>query len=755
MLHTLNVAQTGLKVSQTQVENVSNNIANENVDGYKKRVVNISELGHDDARRTGRGVWIDNVARTTDIYLYKNIVTQEGRLNSIKELNSMLGDMESIFDETDDAGLSAELNRYFESIENLRTTPQDEIYKNDLLNSATSVVQSLKKLYGDIEAKEESLLSEANDLVDRVNTILKEIGNISDKIFHSTTDRNDLLDKRDTLELELAQYIDVEISDDSNPDNYELIVAGITAVKFNTNIHEIKLIENYTPQQDIYAATDPVTGATLTTGINGDFISSFPSFTGAAAIAEVQTIDINGLVDDGSGDAVGTAKTIQFLGYTVPTQMGDDGIAVATDINAQSANIITNWNLYHPDQEIASLTVAGNQVTITYAQFEGDVPAIGNSSSTGIDFTGSIETTKGDTESLTYILDNSHQMTVTIGETIVDSLGVPVDFDASGGGGVVTQNNIIQALVYRINQDKDIGGTVTAYNGKYELDQNGHKILTSDIRHSKYQNPALGVNAPGHDDRYLFIEAVVDGEAGSFVGELLVNDNNSRQYIDINETFSKEGIDDIHLEIYDKEVEVNSGSLSSILNNIKTDSGSNLFKEYKEKLNLFAQKLSDYTDSFIETGSETYIFGTDAVNIDYDADKAIFLNLFSGASVKTLQFHANNIHDLSQEDLDYLAEIQWKTDIDFDGTGENNQSFSEYFQTLRVKVADDRETIIFNQEAQEAVKESLQTTYDKLTKVDSDEEMVSLIKFQAAYEANAKIITTIDEMLQVLLGLKR
>jgi len=32
--------------------------------------------------------------------------------------------------------------------------------------------------------------------------------------------------------------------------------------------------------------------------------------------------------------------------------------------------------------------------------------------------------------------------------------------------------------------------------------------------------------------------------------------------------------------------------------------------------------------------------------------------------------------------------------------------------------------------------------------------MINLIKFQAAYSANAKIITAIDEMLQVLLGLK-
>ncbi|MFA9240368.1 MAG: flagellar basal body protein [Candidatus Paceibacteria bacterium] len=44
MLGTLNVSQTGLNAAKILVENVSNNIANQNTEGYKKRVVQVSEI---------------------------------------------------------------------------------------------------------------------------------------------------------------------------------------------------------------------------------------------------------------------------------------------------------------------------------------------------------------------------------------------------------------------------------------------------------------------------------------------------------------------------------------------------------------------------------------------------------------------------------------------------------------------------------------------------------------------------------------
>ena len=50
---------------------------------------------------------------------------------------------------------------------------------------------------------------------------------------------------------------------------------------------------------------------------------------------------------------------------------------------------------------------------------------------------------------------------------------------------------------------------------------------------------------------------------------------------------------------------------------------------------------------------------------------------------------------------------------------------------------------------------AVEQEYESITKVSIDEEMTNLIRYQTAYGASAKVITTVDQMLNTLLGLKQ
>jgi flagellar hook-associated protein 1 len=632
MLGTLNVSQTGLNAAKVLVENVSNNISNQNTEGYKKRVVQVSELEQMDTRFTGRGVNASSSYRVTSQYMYDKLTSENTKSNYYDKLSNMIGSIESIFAETEDSGFSSDLNRYFQSIENLRTNPNSEVYKTTLKNSGNNIVESLQNLYTTIESQQLTEKKELEVNVDKVNSLLKEIGAINEKLEKYDTVSNDLLDKRDQLEFELSNYVDISVG--RNNEYYELKIAGNIAISNNTNIRTFTILENNTNQIDKFYDKQ----------YNAD-------------------------------------KTFNIID---PIKSNYD---TSTD-------------------------------TITPRSF-----------------------VNGD--SITYKINNEYEVSVTMGDNLT------ADWDNDSTTADTTQvidiNNLTRALVLKINANADTKNLVTAYNGDYSLDSKGNKILNT------------------VEDKFLRIESKFPGTQNQFDGRISVNiaSDTNKTALFKNQEESKDPESTVAIGIFDKEITLKSGIIKAQVDNLSSSTSNNKYQSYLDKLNSFAKTLADISDKFVKTGTNTYIYGDAATDASATGATVTNIGLFNGLNIKDLKFNESAVNDLNQEKLDYLATLQWKDNISFDGLGQNNSSsgksisFLEFFRDIKVGVSADKENNDFLKETQDNVKQSLKSAYDQLTKVDNDEEMLNLIKFQAAYTANAKIITVIDEMLQTLLGLKR
>ena len=629
MISTLSVSQSGLNAAKTAVENVSNNIANENTPGYKKRVVQVSELSQMDSQFAGRGVGVDGVYRITSQYMYDKLISENSKVSYYDKLSTMLGNVESIFKETIDSGFTADLNRYYQSVENLRANPSSQVYKTALQNQGKILVESLQNLYSGVEKQQENEKKELYSNVDGVNSILKEIGSINEKI-QKYGENNDLLDKRDQLELELSTYVDVSVSRESG--YYELKIGGETAISSNTNVRTIDVKEEETLQKDKYTLVK----------------NTLPIPTVYDALKN-------------NNDATFSPKTYN----------------------------------------------------------NGDI--------------------------VTYKLNNESEVSVIMGESIT------MDWDGDGSVTIeaVTNSNLTRALVYRINSNPNMKDSITAYNGDYSIDANGNKVTKNT------------------QDNYLRIESNAGGIANKFDGRISIQNfddlgtavsEEARESIYKNESQSTDSESRVYISIYDKEVSAKSGVIKAQVENLSSDSPNNKFQVYFDKLDAFAQTLGDITDKYIKTGTNTYVYGEAASDESLGVINSV--GLFSGSSIKTLKFNDSLVNELTQEKLDYLATMQWNNDLSYDGkaqtgTSTAKASLSEFFRDLRVTVSADKESVNFLKDTQAGVKMSIKSSYDQLTKVDKDNEMLDLMKFQAAYTANAKIITAIDEMLQTLLGLKR
>lgn len=623
MFNTFNIGQLGLNAANTAVETISNNIANENTKGYKKRVVQLSELERIKGSMTGRGVLADEVYRISSQYMYNNLTSHTTKVAYYDKISGMLQSTEALFKETDKAGISADLNRYFESIENLRTNPNSQIFKTRLQIDGKALVDSLQKLYTSIEKQQNLDIDETKVVTRRINNILKDMATINEKIQNNSYASNQLLDKRDKLELELAEYVDIDVK--STNDTYQLDIGGRTVV-YNTRSSEVGVQEEYKPQIDKYT-------------------------------------------------------TIDFT--SIPNKVYDS-LKNKEDFTARAYN-------------------------------NGDI--------------------------VSYKLNNTHEVSVTMGESIT------IDWNGDGTETTqtVNQDNLTRAMVHKINTNTNMKNLVTAYNGNYELDEQGKKIVDN----SK--------------DNFLRIETVKEGAKNSIEARISivhkVGGLEKREAVYQNEYQSQKPSSKVSFSVNDAPINLESGELKVLIDNLDSNSPNNKYREYLDKLDSFAQTLADVTDKYIQTDDNTYLYG-EAVT-DQTDDKTIkSIGLFSGSSVKTLTFNKNVTNDLNQEELEYLATIQWKKNLSYtgkaqDGTRKDVMSLKEFFSDIRTGVSTDKENIDFSKESQKAIKNSLQTSYDQLVKVDKDEEMVNLLKFKAAYNASAKIITTVNDMLEVLLGLKK
>ena len=80
-------------------------------------------------------------------------------------------------------------------------------------------------------------------------------------------------------------------------------------------------------------------------------------------------------------------------------------------------------------------------------------------------------------------------------------------------------------------------------------------------------------------------------------------------------------------------------------------------------------------------------------------------------------------------------------------------TFDSYYSALASGVGTDVSNATANHEYEDAMVSHLENYRESVSGVSLDEEMVNLVKFQHAYEAAAKLITTVDDMLNTVLNM--
>ncbi len=96
------------------------------------------------------------------------------------------------------------------------------------------------------------------------------------------------------------------------------------------------------------------------------------------------------------------------------------------------------------------------------------------------------------------------------------------------------------------------------------------------------------------------------------------------------------------------------------------------------------------------------------------------------------------------------------TSLSFDnpnGTTTSN-TIEGFYRSTTAQIATDAGAATSNYEATKVLHTTVEEQMNAVSGVDMDEELVNLMKYQTAYQASAKVISAIDEMVNTLLGMR-
>lgn len=270
------IARSSLFAHQQALAVTSTNLANANNPNYSRQVAYFSTTPPDyRARFTfGSGVAVEDVMRIRNSVTDNQIRMNNQEFYDASKRASVLSQIESLFLEPSEFGLSNLLTKFFNSWDEVALDPQSLALRTDVVQSAELLSEKIKSIYSGISQTKIDMYSEAKEMTANINTIIKQIHAVNKQIYEASVvnnDANDLLDKRDALLEELSQYVNINVSFDEN-NVANVSIGGVFAVD-GLHHKEFKIVKDG-DQLELFTTEDDVS-ATLSGGVLNGLLDTY------------------------------------------------------------------------------------------------------------------------------------------------------------------------------------------------------------------------------------------------------------------------------------------------------------------------------------------------------------------------------------------------------------------------------------------------------------------------------------------------
>lgn len=230
----LEIGKRALMAQQLALNLTAHNIANVNTPGFSRQsaiirsnIPMVLPFGS-----LGTGVEVSDIRRIRSLFLDQQFRSESHKLGKWRFLNQTWSQVESIYNEPEDTGLSALLDSFWNSWQDLANNPESESARVAVREQASLLVNSFHHLSTQLRDLRESLDADINTMVQQVNNTAAQIADLNQSIVSAEltgNTANDLRDRRDYLVDQLSQFVNVGVLEQSDG-SYTVFLGGMALV---------------------------------------------------------------------------------------------------------------------------------------------------------------------------------------------------------------------------------------------------------------------------------------------------------------------------------------------------------------------------------------------------------------------------------------------------------------------------------------------------------------------------------------------
>ena len=709
----LNIGKGALFASQSAIHTTGNNISNVNTPGYSRQAIVFQPNFSIDFSpgQVGQGVRATEVVRYFDRFVEDAYLKKFSTAAHQQTLYGQLRYVENLFNEANTDGIGTALTAMFDSWTKLSQASSGTAAREELLSTAGTLADLIRSTDNSLRELEEQMDKLIREQVDDANRLIQQIANLNRQIkahyVEGQNNPNTLMDERDQLVRELAGIIDVNVEDRGPGAEYRLTMKnGLVLVQ-----HDVPFALQYGGNSVINNLhhdspyRDPVTGQQKTAHFSGKDSHEY-------------TVEManDGTVGGGAQFRVSV----------------DGGQTWLKDENGQDR--LFNANEQDGSVRVGDLDIWFDAGTVK----QGDTFTISPKNDVYW-----IEPTTGPYNVSTQVYPNGtmNPMRITGG-----TLGGYLEFrDAKVGEYRDRLQAFTESLAWEVNRIHSQGA--------------GLAPLSSVLGTYKVGRTDAALGSP--EALFTWSDRLQAGNLSFAVygpdGEPIIPYPGSQALSQINFDPSTDSLEDVVAAINGINFTDNDGvfhpqPFTAAIYDGKLQVITNQIPGSAPPSNYTFAITADTSGLAAALGSNTFFEGDTPGSFTVRGDLSTNINHVNSGRLNGAG-EINPGDNSMAEEIGGLAKKAVYISTTWNAT--TKQSLSDYYGTLVARVGADTYNAQYTAATETAMAQDLYDRQEEISGVNLDEEMTNLIKFQASYKAAAKLITTADEMLETLLGMKQ